>query len=94
MSAFSTREEARNLLNRKAFVAQIHVFLPTRFGEEPPDDSFPEESCDRGAKPAKKMTRPESFPIPPDAEPISTAALPATAALEPLFMNGTIPEQM
>ena len=59
-----------------------------------PDDSFPEESCDRGAKPAKKMTRPESFPTPLDAEPISTAALPATAALEPLFMNGTIPEQM
>jgi hypothetical protein len=30
---------------------------------------------------------------PPDAEPISTAALLATAALELLFRNGAIPEQ-
>jgi hypothetical protein len=30
---------------------------------------------------------------PPDAEPISTAALPAPAVLEPLFRNGAIPER-
>ena len=53
-------------------------------------------SLGRGAIAARDRRRKGPGPNrfrPPDAEPISTAALPAPVALEPLFRNGAIPEQ-